>query len=147
MTDHTPKSLKDLAKEMRSIDFTMLTTRADSGALAARPMSNNGEVDYDGDSYYFTWAQSRMVAEIEADARVGLAFQGSKSLLGKPPLFVAVEGTAQIVRDKSAFAAHWTSGLDRWFEQGVDTPGVAMIKVNATRLHYWDGDDEGDIPL
>ncbi|MEO8246422.1 MAG: pyridoxamine 5'-phosphate oxidase family protein [Chloroflexota bacterium] len=29
----------------------MMTTRADDGALHGRPMSNNGEVEYDGDSY------------------------------------------------------------------------------------------------
>jgi general stress protein 26 len=49
------KSPSDLAKKMREIDITMLSTHAENGAIAGRPMSNNGEVDYDGDSYYFTW--------------------------------------------------------------------------------------------
>ena len=149
-SNHASKNamtLADLAKAMGKIDFAMLTTRTEGGALAGRPMSNNGEVEYDGDSYYFTWAESRMVADILADPNVGLAFQGSKSLFGKPPLFVAVEGQAEVIRDKAAFAAHWTSDLNRWFEQGVDTPGVAMLKVHATRIHYWDGEDDGDVSL
>ena len=108
-------------------------------------MSNNGEVDYDGDSYYFTWEDSRMVSDIENDRSVGLEFQGSAGLLGKPPIFVSVEGEAELVRDRAEFAEHWTKGLDRWFEDGPETEGVVMIKVVATRVRYWDGEDQGEI--
>ena len=34
-----------------------------------------------------------------------------------------------------------------WFEQGVDTPGLTLIRVRAEQLHYWDGGDEGVIRL
>ncbi len=144
MSKHT-MSLKDLGEAMRDIDFAMLTTRAEDGSKAARPMSNNGEVEYDGDSWYFTWEDSRTVRDIAGDPKVGLSFQGSKGLLGKPPLFISVEGEAQVIKDKAQFAAHWTDGLDRWFKQGVDTPGLALVKVRATRIHYWDGEDEGEV--
>ncbi|RYE74977.1 MAG: hypothetical protein EOO80_16100 [Oxalobacteraceae bacterium] len=60
---------------------------------------------------------------------------------------IAIEGVADLVRDKHQFAPHWQKELDRWFEQGIDTPGVVMIKVHATRLHYWDGEDEGEIVI
>ena len=46
-------TLPQLAKKMKDIDFTMLSTRAEGGQIAARPMSNNRDVDYDGDSYLF----------------------------------------------------------------------------------------------
>ena len=140
-------TLKDLARQMADIDFAMLTTRTDAGKLAARPMSNNGEVEYDGDSCYFTWGSSRTAHDIERDPEVGLAFQGRKGLLGKPPLFVSVEGTAELVRDKAEFVAHWSKDLDRWFKQGTDTPDLVMVKVHATRIHYWDGEDEGEVPM
>jgi general stress protein 26 len=45
----------------------------------------------------------------------------------------------------SAFRAHWTSDLDRWFVNGVDTPGIVLIKVKATRITYWDGEEEGEV--
>lgn len=138
-------TLKDLAKKMADIDFAMLTTRSATGEFASRPMSNNGDVDYDGDSYYFCDEAAHTVADIGREPQVGLAFQGSKGLLGKPPLFVSVEGRAELIRDKSAFEAHWTPDLDRWFDQGVDTPGVVMIKVHASRIHYWDGEDQGEL--
>ena len=39
-------SLSDLAEKMRDIDFAVLSTRTEGGALAGRPMSNNREVDF-----------------------------------------------------------------------------------------------------
>ncbi len=133
------KTLPDIAEKMRDIDITMLSTKTDGGAIAARPMSNNRQVDYDGDSYYFTWAQSRMVSDIERDPKVGLAFQGRHGFS------VAVEGQAEVVKEKASFQDHWTKDLDDWFEQGVDTPGLVMIKVRAERVHYWDGEDNGEV--
>jgi general stress protein 26 len=49
------KSLADIAQDMMQIDFCTLTTHAPGGAIGARPMSNNSEVEYDGDSYFFTY--------------------------------------------------------------------------------------------
>lgn len=141
------KTLSDLAEGMRDIDFAMLTTRAPDGNLGGRPMSNNREVDYDGDSYYFTWDSAQMITDIGRDPRIALSFQGKAGLLGMRPFFVAVEGEAKVVRDKAQFAEHWSKGLDRWFKDGVDTPGLVMIHVHATRVHYWDGEDEGEVKL
>ena len=138
-------TLSDLAEAMRDIDFAMLSTKTAAGDLAARPMSNNRDVDYDGDSFFFTYEEARTVADIERDRKVGLAFQGKAGLLGKPPLFISVEGSAELIRDKAQFEAHWNSDLDYWFEDGIDTPGVVLIKVHADRIHYWNGKDEGDV--
>ena len=140
-------TLSDLSKEMRSIDFAMLSTRTEGGEIAGRPMSNNGDVDYDGDSYFFTSEQSRTVADIRRDPKVSLSFQGKAGLLGKPPIFIAIEGRAELIGDKQAFREHWTSDLDYWFEKGIDTPGLLLIKVHATRIHYWNGEEDGEIVL
>lgn len=140
-------TLSDLSEKMRDIDFAMLSTRTEGGELAGRPMSNNRDVAYEGDSHYFTWETSRTVGDITRDPKVALSFVGAKGLLGKPPIFIAVEGDAQLIRDKAAFAEHWTPDLKRWFKEGVDTPGLVLIKVHATRLHYWDGEEEGEVAV
>jgi general stress protein 26 len=140
-------TLPELSKKMQGIDFSMLFTRAANGAMAGRPMSNNGDVEYNGDSYFFSFGAATMVHDIERDANVALSLAGPKSLLGKPGLFIAVEGKAQLIRDKASFAQHWTRDLDRWFEQGVDTPGIVLINVHAERVHYWDGEDSGEVKL
>ena len=139
--------LKELSKKMRHIDFTMLTTRTASSALTSRPMSNNGEVDYDGDSWFFTTEETGMVTDIMGDPVVGLTLTGEKGLLGKPGIFIAIEARAELIRDKAQFVAHWTRGLDRWFPQGADTPGLVLIKAHASRIAYWDGEDEGELAL
>lgn len=139
------KTLAQLAESMATIDFAMLSTRTDGGQLAARPMSNNGDVKYDGDSYFFTYDASRTVSDAARDPHVGLSFQGQKGLLGKPPLFIAVEGKAELIRDKTAFEKHWNKDLERWFDKGVDTPGLVLLKVHAERIHWWDGVEGGEL--
>jgi general stress protein 26 len=138
-------TLQDLSKKMRDIDFTMLSTRAEGGEIAARPMSNNGDVEYDGDSWFFAMEDTTTVTDIQRDPKVGLSLQGARSLMGAPGVFIAIEATAEIVRDKATFREHWVKDLERWFEQGVDTPGLVMIKAHAERIHYWDGEDQGEI--
>lgn len=140
-------SLAQLSEKMRDIDFAVLSTRTEGGALAGRPMSNNREVDFDGDSFFFTLEETRTVGDIRRDPQVGLAYQAKSGMLGMRPFFLTVEGQAQLIQDKGQFQDHWTSDLDRWFEQGVDTPGLVLIKVAAQRLHYWDGYDEGEVKL
>ena len=140
-------SLSDISEKMRDIDFTVLSTRTEGGALAGRPMSNNREVDYDGDSYFFTCDETRLVADIMRDPNVGLAYQAKSGMLHMKPFFVTVEGRAEAIKDKGRFEEHWHKELDAWFKQGVDTPGLTLIKVHAKRLHYWDGFDSGELDL
>lgn len=144
------KTLADISKEMREIDFCMLATRAADGNIGGRPMSNNREVDYDGDSYFFTYQDRRIVTDISQDPKVGISLQGSAGLMGvvgKPGIFIHVEGRAEVIRDKAQFKEHWSKSLDRWFPEGPDTPGTVMIKVSAKRVHYWEGGEEGEVRL
>lgn len=138
---------KDVAKALKDIDFVMLQTHTDGGAIAGRPMSNNRDVEYDGDSWFFLTEESRTFADVSRDPKVTVTAQGSKGLLGKPPVFLSIEGAAEIVHDRQALEEHWVSELDRWWPEGLDTPGLALLKVHAQRIHYWDGEDEGEIPI
>ena len=130
---------------MKSLDFCFLSTHSEGGTIAGRPMSNNGDVEYEGDSFFFTSDDTLTVSDIKRDPEVALSFQAGKGLFGKPGLMIAIEGRAELIHDKAAFEAHWTTDLDRWFEQGVSTPGLVLIKVHATRIHYWDGEDQGEV--
>lgn len=139
--------LSDISEKMRDIDFAMLSTRTEGGAISARPMSNNREVEYDGDSFFFSCDDMRSVKDIEREPHVGLGYQSKSGMLGMKPMFIAIEGRAELIRDKGQFAEHWTKDLETWFKDGVDTPGLVLIKVKAERLHYWDGMDEGELSL
>jgi len=137
----------DVAKTLKDIDFVMLNTHTEDGQIAGRPMSNNRDVEYDGDSWFFVDEESRTFADVSRDPKVSVAAQGNKGIFGKPPVFLSIEGVAEVVRDKAAFTDHWTPGLERWWPEGVETPGLALIKVHAERVHYWDGEEEGGIRI
>ena len=143
------KSLAEISEAMKDIDFCMLTTVSTDG-LAARPMSNNREVEFDGDCFFFSDGSSRTVSDLENDATASLTFQGSGGLMGvvgKPGIFIAIEGKGELIRDKQLFEQHWQDELKRWWPDGIDTPGLTLIKVHAERLHYWDGGEEGEVKL
>ncbi|WP_395396277.1 pyridoxamine 5'-phosphate oxidase family protein (plasmid) [Novosphingobium sp. BL-8A] len=140
-------TLEQISEKMKDIDFAMLATHTSGGAIAARPMSNNREVDYGGQAWFFADDSALMVSDIDADPHVTLSYQGKSGLLGMRPFFLAVEGRALLVRDKTRFAEHWTKGLERWWPQGIDTPGIVLIQVVGERAHYWDGEDQGEVPL
>ena len=76
---------------------------------------------------------------------MGLTLQTKGGLLGKPPIFIAVEATAELIRDKAVLQKHWKAELERWFEDGIDTPGIVLIKAHASRITYWDGEEEGTV--
>jgi general stress protein 26 len=143
----TSMSLDDLSRKMGEIDFAILSTRSESGHIAGRPMSNNGDVEYKGDSYFFTFENAHTVEDIMRDEKVALSFTGNKGLLGKPPIFITVEGTAELIRDKAAFEEHWTKELDFWFKDGINTPDIVLIKVHAVRIHYWNGVEDGEVTM
>ena len=140
-------SLEDVSGKMRDIDFAMLSTRTRAGAISSRPMSNNRQVEFDGDNYFFTLEATGSIRDITTDPSVGLSFQGKSGALGMKPLFISIEGRAELIRDKDRFAEHWTSDLDNWFKEGIETDGLVLIRVHAQRLHYWDGYHEGEVSL
>ena len=140
------KSLAEIAKEMAGIDIVILSTHTENGEIANRPMSNNGDVTYDGTSYYFSYEQARAVSDIQRNPKVALGFASEAGVFSEG-IYVAVEGTAELIRDKAAFRQHWTSDLDRWFDEGVDTPNIVLIKVKANRATYWKGREEGTVEL
>jgi general stress protein 26 len=140
------KTLADIAQDMAGIDIAILSTHTENGEIANRPMGNNGDVAYDGTSYYFSYEQARAISDIQRDPRVALVFSSEAGLFSMG-IYVAVKGAAELIRDKGAFQQHWTSDLDKWFDKGVDTPGIVQIKVKAKRVTYWKGRDEGEVKL
>jgi general stress protein 26 len=139
--------IKDVAEALKNIDFVMFNTHTDGGWIAGRPMSNNHDVEYDGDSWFFVDRTSRTFLDVRQDPKVTISAQGATGLLGKPPMFLSIEGTAEIITDADALAEHWTRDLNRWWPDGPQTPSVALLKIRAERVHYWDGEEQGEVPL
>ena len=135
--------LGSVAQLLKKLDICMLTTRAADGALHGRPMSNNGDVEYDGDSWFFAFRDSRKVREIDADPRTELAFIDTPN-----GTWVNVEGTASVIRDDPERKRKlWQDDLKRWFADGPDDPNVVLIKLSARHIDAWSGEDEYSLDL
>jgi general stress protein 26 len=132
-------TLKDVSKKMSKIDICMMTTQAPNGNLTSRPMSNNGDVEYDGNSYFFTFEDTELVRELKQNDNMNLSFQG------KDWFYISITGEGQLIKDKETLKEHWVPSLKRWFEDGVDTPGIIMVHVKAGGVKYWDGEEEGEV--
>lgn len=126
---------------MRELDICMMVTQSKRGSLNSRPMSNNGDVKYNGNSYFFTYERTQKIKDIEANPFVCLNFEGNKDL------YISISAKAKLIRNKSVFAAHWVDSLKQWFPKGIDTPGMVLIHVKGNSIQYWQRDKEGKIKL
>lgn len=124
------EKLRDLVKE---IDYCMLTTIAEDGSLHSRPMALNGEIESNGDLWFFTNADSVKVQEVERVQQVNVSFAAPHQ-----QCYVAMSGTAQTVRDRAKMQELWRPELKAWFPQELDEPGIALLKVTVKTAEYWD---------
>lgn len=131
-------SLKTISDKMKNLDLCMMVTQDGRNSYYSRPMSNNGKVEYDGNSYFFTFDKSAKVKHIHANPKVSLLFQE------KGKLFIECYGTAKIIKDKKIMKEKWVNSLNSWFPKGLETPGICLVKVIAKRVHFWDKEDEGE---
>ncbi len=132
-TNTHSENVKKVADLIKDIDFGMLTTVDMDGTLHSRPMSCNKEVEFDGDVWFFTYADTHKVEEIEAHPHVNVSFANPKS-----QTYVSLAGTAQLVRDPAKIKELWQPQLKAWFPKGTDEPGIALLKVSAQSAEYWD---------
>ena len=135
-------NVRKIAKMMANIDFCMLTTRGGDGRLRGRPMSNNGEVEFDGDVWFFSDAGARKIEDIEGESLVHLSYADPEHFR-----FVSMTGDAEIVRDVKKKQELWLEELERWFHDGPESEDVVLIKVSPREVTYWNGDEEGEISL
>lgn len=125
--------LQKLRKIIQEIDLCMLTTIDGEGRLHSRPMSNNQEVEFDGDLWFFTYGSTPEVEEIRREPRVNVSFADTEG-----QRYVSLSGTAEVVRDREKMRELWRPHLKAWFPQGVEEPDIALLKVTAQHAEYWE---------
>ena len=126
-------NLQKLRKMVKDIDFCMLTTVDEDGALHSRPMSVNGDIDPDGDLWFFTNASSHKVTEITKLPKVNVSFADPDN-----QHYVSISGKAQLVRDRNKIDELWRPEFKIWFPEGKDDPQVALLRVSLEKAEYWD---------
>ena len=134
-----PDDLRAIAQRMRDLDICMFTTR-DGDAIATRPMSNNGQVEFDGDTWFFAERDSAKVRQIEAEPAVGIGYIATER-----GTWVAMEAEAEIVDDEAEKRERWFEDLRRWFPDGPEAETVVLIRARATRVRAWGADGDLDV--
>jgi len=110
----------------------MLTTMTSEGRHVSRPMVVQ-EAEFDGDLWFFAYEDSAKVAQIQAHPEVNVGFSNLKE-----SEWTSLSGRASVVRDRAKAEELWSAPLKVWFEDALDTPGLALIKVTATSAEYWE---------
>ena len=132
-TQRRDENLDKLRELVKDIDFCMLTTVDEGGDLHSRPMSSNGDIDPNGDIWFFTNASSHKVSEIVKLPKVNISFADPDD-----QRYVSVSGTAQLVRDQNKIEELWKPEFKIWFPKGKDDPEIALLRINLEKAEYWD---------
>lgn len=125
-------NIQKVGKMIADIDFAMLTTVDEDGQLHSRPMSTQ-KMEFDGTVWFFTYEDSPKVREVRHNPNVNLAYSDPKHMN-----YVSLAGVASIVKDRAKMEELWQAPLKAWFPQGVDTPGIALLRVDGTSAELWD---------
>lgn len=132
MADNKQEAIEKLYGLIEDIDFAMLTTIDTDGVLRSRPMSTQ-KAETDGELWFFTSDKTHKTEEIERDNRVNVSYAEPKD-----NAYVSVSGAAHIVRDKAKMEELWNPILKAWFPDGLETPGICLLKVDIEQAEYWD---------
>ena len=122
-----------LREMIKDIDLCMLTTVDESDDLHSRPMSLNGDVDDNGNLWFFTSSNSHKASEIERTPNVNVSFIDTDQ-----QHYVSISGDAELVHDKQKIKELWKPVLKAWFPDGPDQPDVALLKIKVKKAEYWD---------
>ena len=125
--------LEKLRELVKDIDFCMLTTIDEQGDMHSRPMSANGEIDANGDLWFFTGASSHKVSEVSKSPKVNVSFADPKN-----QHYVSISGAATLVRDRKKIDELWKPEFKMWFPEGKDDPEVALLRIGLEKAEYWD---------
>lgn len=131
-----------IAELISAIDICMFTTTAENGELMSRPMSNNREVEWDGDSYFFAPTEGRLVSQLKADPTAATTYRAQEGWT-----FVALAGKGSVDDDPELKKRYWLDELEQWFPNGPDDPGVSLVRFEATSARWWTEDGDGEAHL
>lgn len=126
------QQIQKLRELVKGIDYCMLTTQ-DGGQLRSRPMSSNGAIEANGDLWFFTYASSHKVSEVDDQNQVNVSFADPNK-----QRYVSLSGRAEVVQDHSKMQQLWRPELKAWFPQELDEPDIALLKVKVEQAEYWD---------
>ena len=132
MTETTQDDRAKIAELVSRAGSAMLTTMTADGKHVSRPMAVQ-ETEFDGDLWFFAYDDSDKTAQIGAHPEVNVSFSNDKK-----SEWTSIAGAAEVVHDRQKAEQLWSKPLETWFPDGLETSGLALIKVHADTAEYWD---------
>ena len=132
MSDSTSENRQHVTDLVKQAKVAMLTTMKADGTHVSRPMALQ-EVAFDGDLWFFADKDSAKAAQIQAMPEVNVSFSDEKN-----HSWTSIAGRAQVVDDRQKAEELYTPVLKAWFPDGLETPGITLIKIEADTAEYWD---------
>jgi len=129
--DDNEFDLATLVRLIAAARFAMLTTRGAGGSLRSRPLTTL-DTDLSGVLWFLVRADSELAGEIADSPRVNLSYANTTD--GK---FLSISGPAHVDRDRARAAELWSPVFSVWFS-GPDDPNLAVLRVAAEQVEYWD---------
>jgi general stress protein 26 len=133
--------VEKLAELLDGIPVAMLSTVCPDGTLRSRPMAAQ-RTPFDGALWFFTQANAPKVGKVEWREQVNLSYVAPDRQRS-----VCVSGTAHLVRDRGKVEELWQPSLKAWFPEGLDDPGLALLRVDVETAEYWDSPSATSVVL
>ncbi|MBW4613978.1 MAG: pyridoxamine 5'-phosphate oxidase family protein [Desmonostoc vinosum HA7617-LM4] len=127
------QQIHKLRELLQGIDYGMFTTVDEDGSLHSCPMSISSEINSDGTLWFFIYASSHKVKEVEHYQQVNVSFSSPDC-----ERYISISGTAQQIKDRDKMRELWKPELQTWFPKGLDEPDITLLKVNISKADYWD---------
>ena len=132
MSDSTTDARKHVADLVNGAQVAMLTTMTSEGKHVSRPMGLQ-KGSFDGDLWFFAYEDSAKAAQIRAMPEVNVSFSDEKN-----HSWTSIAGRAEIVHDAGKAEQLYSPVLKAWFPDGLQTPGLTLIKISPDTAEYWD---------
>lgn len=127
---HSP--VEKLKAWIGDMHVAMFTTVAADGTLHSRPMATQ-EPSSVAEIWFFTSSHNLLTTEIDHLPEVGLSYSDSAR-----KRYVAVSGSARVLRDETKARALWNPWIATWFPAGPADQHLRLICVTAHKAEYWD---------
>jgi general stress protein 26 len=89
--------------------------------------------DFDGTLWFFTREHSAKVEEVSQRRQVSVTYSDPHE-----QTYVAIAGTAEVVRDEAKMKELWHPLRKAWFPKGLGDPELSLLRVTVDRAEYWD---------
>ena len=127
----SPGDSATLAELIRQIQVGLLTTLNAQGHFHTRPVQTL-EVEAGETLWFFTDWSTPKVSELESQCQVSVGYADVKN-----NRFVAVSGSAQLLRDPQRAKQLWSAEQLAYYPDGPEDSRLALLRVRIERAEYW----------